>query len=56
MKPASPPWPPEPDKQRIRRLQAEVRKGRYKTSSRQIALSLIRSHLIAELSSTHAGK
>ena len=44
MKPASQSWPPEPDNQRIRRLQAQVRKGRYKTSSRQIALCLIQSN------------
>ena len=56
MKPASSPWHTEPDNRRVRRLQAAVRKGKYKTSSQQIALCLIRSHLIAELSSTQSEK
>lgn len=51
MKPASSPWQPDPDYHRVRRLQEEVRRGKYKTSSQRIALCLIRSHLIAELSS-----
>ena len=49
MKPASSPWQSEPDNERVRRLQAEVRKGKYKTTSQQIALCLIRIHLMAEL-------
>lgn len=49
MKPAPSPRQSKPDNPRVRRLQAEVRSGKYTTSSQQIALCLIRSHLIAEL-------
>jgi len=40
---------PDSEADKLSRLQQEVKNGKYKTSSQEIAMSLIRSHLLAAL-------